>query len=399
MNQLTGFEGLHCANCGARMQGEFCHECGQSIHSVLKPVHGMVEETIETFFHIDGRIVHTLPPLLVKPGFLTLEYFAGRRVRYIAPFRLMFVLCLLSFFVFHLTVDRMSGKIVANGHPLVNVSSGDIERAADPGQVRAALNEELDGLREARATGVLPQVALDQTQVAARDLRQRASRRLLALGAAPMAAASVAAPLAPPPPATLGLTDHKVTWSTTWDRQPPIRISGLPAAANARLTEMGRQVNANWQAMLSGDAKASAQARQRMVSGIFGVLPATMFVLIPVFAGLLKLAFVFRRRLYMEHLIVALHSHAFIFLSLLLLTGVGLLAVWLRPHAGWTGYPLNLLLTLIALWIPVYLLLMQKRIYHQSWLRTVLKFCCICFAYLLLLQVALVIALVLGMAH
>jgi hypothetical protein len=100
MKQLTSYEGQHCANCGTAMQGEFCHECGQSIHSVLKPMHGMIEETVETLLHIDGRIVHTLPPLLLKPGFLTLEYFSGRRVRYIAPFRLMFVLCVLAFFVF-----------------------------------------------------------------------------------------------------------------------------------------------------------------------------------------------------------------------------------------------------------------------------------------------------------
>ena len=40
-----------------------------------------------------------------------------------------------------------------------------------------------------------------------------------------------------------------------------------------------------------------------------------MFVLIPLFALLLKLFYVFRRRLYMEHLIVALHSHAFLFLA------------------------------------------------------------------------------------
>ncbi len=399
MNQLTSFEGLHCANCGARLQGEFCHECGQSVHSVLKPVHGMVEETIETLLHIDGRIVHTLPPLVLRPGFLTLEYFSGRRMRYIAPFRLMFVLCLLSFFVFHLAVNRISGKIVSNGHPMVNVSSGDIERAADPGQVRAALDEQLDGLREARATGVLPQLALDQTQVAARELRQRASRRLVVLGAAPMSAASVAEPLPPAHPATLAVMGTKGALGRSWGTQTPVRIIWLPAVANARLTELTRQLQANWQAVLSGDAKASAQAKQRMINGVFGVLPPTMFVLIPVFAGLLKLAYAFRRRLYMEHLIVALHSHAFIFFSLLLLTLVGALTAWLAPHAAWTGYPLGVLQGLIGLWLPTYLLIMQKRVYRQSWPRTALKFWCIGWGYVWLLVLALAIASAVGMAH
>ena len=65
---------------------------------------------------------------------------------------------------------------------------------------------------------------------------------------------------------------------------------------------------------------------QRMISGTFSALPPTMFVLIPVFAILLKLFYVFRRRLYVEHLIVALHSHAFMFLSLLLITLAGMLS-------------------------------------------------------------------------
>jgi hypothetical protein len=46
-------------------------------------------------------------------------------------------------------------------------------------------------------------------------------------------------------------------------------------------------------------------------------VPSTLFVLLPVFALMLKFAYAFKRRLYMEHLIVALHSHAFLCLALL----------------------------------------------------------------------------------
>ncbi|MEY2113754.1 MULTISPECIES: DUF3667 domain-containing protein [Rhodanobacter] len=93
MKQLTRYEDLHCADCGVAMQGGFCHACGPSIHRVLKPMRHMAVEVVETLLRIDSRILRTLPALFLKPGFLTLEYFAGRRMRYIAPFRLMFVLC------------------------------------------------------------------------------------------------------------------------------------------------------------------------------------------------------------------------------------------------------------------------------------------------------------------
>jgi hypothetical protein len=405
MKQLTSYEGLHCANCGASMQGEFCHECGQSIHSVLKPMHHMVEETVETVLHIDGRIVHTLPPLLLKPGFLTLEFFSGRRVRYIAPFRLMFVLCVLSFFVFHLAIDQISSKVGASGFPLVSVNGSAIENAHNPVQVRKALQKQLDGLQTARATGLLSPNLLDQTNVAARDLRQKASRRLLELGAAPISAASIAEPL---PSVTVKPADAMKSAATVPDdvgheavgqESTSVRIAWLPDMVNARLTELGKHIQDNMHALKRGDPVARQEAQQRMISGAFSTLPPTMFVLIPVFAILLKLFYVFRRRLYMEHLIVALHSHAFMFLSLLLITVTGMLSTWLRPHAAWTGYALGLLQTVLILWIPIYLLIMQKRIYRQGWPMTVLKFWCVGWCYFWLLMIALTVAALLGMAH
>ncbi|OOG43328.1 DUF3667 domain-containing protein [Rhodanobacter sp. C05] len=405
MKQLTTYEGLHCANCGASMQGEFCHECGQSIHSVLKPVHAMAEETLETVLHIDGRIVHTLPPLLLKPGFLTLEYFSGRRVRYIAPFRMMFVLCLLSFFVFHLAIDQISSKVGRGGFPLVSVNDSAIENADSPAQVRKALQKQLDGLQTARATGLLAPNLLDQTNVAARDLRQKASRRLLELGAAPISAASIAEPLPSvtvKPAAAMRAAPtvpDDVEPKASGQESTPVQIAWLPDMVNARLTELGKHIQENMHALKKGDPVARQEAQQRIISGVFSALPPTMFVLVPVFAVLLKLFYVFRRRLYMEHLIVALHSHAFMFLSLLLITVTGMLSTWLRPHAAWTGYALGLLQAALILWIPTYLLIMQKRLYRQGWPMTVLKFWCIGWCYFWLLCFALAVAAVVGMAH
>jgi len=402
MKSLINYEGLHCANCAAPMQGEFCHECGQSVHSVLKPMHHMVEETVETVLHIDGRIVHTLPPLLLKPGFLTMEYFGGRRVRYIAPFRLMFVLCLLSFFVFHLAIDQITAKVNAGGHPLVSVNSNEIDDADTPAEVREALRDGLEGLQHARDTGAMPQIALDHTDDAVRQLREKANRRLIALGAAPMSASSMAAP-----PFPLEATKSPTEKSRSGQgsakgvrvKSRPVNISWLPDIANARLTALGQRVASNWQSAIDGDAATRQEATQRMISGVFSALPPTMFVMIPVFAGLLKLFYIFRRRLYMEHLIVALHSHAFIFLSLLLITLAGMLSTWLRPHAAWAGYALGLVQTALILWVPTYLLITQKRVYRQGWAMTLLKFWFVGWFYFWLLMIFLMVAAALGMSH
>ena len=406
MKQLTSHEGLHCANCGAIMQGEFCHECGQSIHSVLKPMHGMIEETVETVLHIDGRIVHTLPPLLLKPGFLTLEYFSGRRVRYIAPFRLMFVLCLLAFFVCHLRVEDSHIQIGHGGHSKIAnyqvEADNPFEDATTPAAVKLILNRQLANLERARQTmGAVGGLAAPDLASAEHALRQQAAQRLLVLGVTSVAEAPQGPPASTSSPAPITAGDqadiHTKTSDDSLTRASRIKIAWLPDFVNDRLSRSADHLKANMLAMKS--SRTRQEAFDRLLGNFFGVLPQTMFVMIPLFALLLKLFYVFRRRLYMEHLIVALHSHAYLFLSLLLGASLGALSGWLAPHAAWVTHPLNWLEWLLALWVPAYLLIMQKRIYRQGWPMTVLKFWCIGWCYIWLLMTALIIAVVLGLAY
>jgi hypothetical protein len=109
-------------------------------------------------------------------------------------------------------------------------------------------------------------------------------------------------------------------------------------------------------------------------------------VLLPIFALMLKIAYLFKRRLYMEHLIVALHSHAFLCLSLLLVFGLIALGGALPALAT----PAGIIEGLLFAWMPLYLLLMQKRVYAQGWIMTLLKYCVlgICYVVLLSLGVA-----------
>ncbi len=378
MKQLTSHQGMHCANCGAVMQGEFCHDCGQSIRSVLKPLHGMIEETLDTVINVDGRIVHTLPPLLLKPGFLTMEYFAGRRVRYIAPFRLMVVLSLLLFFVLRLSVDQISSKS-QDWQQTANVTGESFADADTPAEVRETLHRELASLPTISAVGVMPQRALDR---AAENMRQKANERLLELQATPVSAASAAAP--------------SMVGATSSD---PIRVTGLPDVVNARLTTLAGQLRSNWRTSRDGDPQARAEAKQRMINGAFGALPPAMFVLIPLFALMLQLFYVFRRRLYMEHLVIALHSHAFMCASLLLIVLCGMLSTWLRPYAAWVGAVLGVVQGGLMLWIPTYLLIMQKRVYGQGWPMTLFKFWLVSGFYFWLLLLVLVVAAALGAAN
>lgn len=394
--QLTQPADLHCANCGTALQGEFCHVCGQSVRSVLKPVHGMLEDTLDLVLNVDGRVIHTLPPLFLRPGFLTLEFFAGRRTRYLAPFRLMFTLCLLAFFVLPIALD--SGGM--SFEPTVNVNGSPFQHAGTPAEVDRLLQKQLAQLAPTSKIPVVGSLASRQLDQARLELAREAARRRIELGdktavipdtvdKLPEAAASTHPPAERETRNLFG--QHRDL------RKDPIKVSWLPDFLNHRLNRAVQRISENIAAM-SGPGNHAA-VKERLLGQFLSALPGAMFFMLPAFAVLLKLMYVFRRRLYMEHLIVALHSHAFLFLSLLLGTLLHMLGVALKPHATWLAGPISMLVTGLWLWAPTYLLIMQKRVYRQGWPMTILKYVMVGWCYFWLLAIAIMGAAVLGLAE
>ena len=90
-----------CTNCGAVAADVYCARCGerQPGHHDLSVGH-FAHEVVHEFVHVDSKLFRTLRDIIAKPGFLTEEYFAGRKSRYIAPLRLFLTLFALQFLAF-----------------------------------------------------------------------------------------------------------------------------------------------------------------------------------------------------------------------------------------------------------------------------------------------------------
>ena len=91
--------GSACFNCGAILQGPWCHACGQLGEDYHRSAHHLIWEALEGMFHADGRLWHTLPRLLFRPASLTSDYLAGKRASQVPPLRVFFVVLLLVFLV------------------------------------------------------------------------------------------------------------------------------------------------------------------------------------------------------------------------------------------------------------------------------------------------------------
>jgi hypothetical protein len=96
----------HCTNCGARVSGRYCSNCGQAVKYELHSFWELLREATEVVTHADSRLWRTLRALLFQPGFLSQQFLAGRRASYLSPFRLYFVLSVLFFLMVSVTHTR-----------------------------------------------------------------------------------------------------------------------------------------------------------------------------------------------------------------------------------------------------------------------------------------------------
>lgn len=89
-----------CLDCGTPVDRRFCPQCGLKAGPRQRPFWSMLIEFLAESFALDGRFWRSLLPLLFKPGTLTREYNAGRRARYVSPFKLYLMSAFVLFFSF-----------------------------------------------------------------------------------------------------------------------------------------------------------------------------------------------------------------------------------------------------------------------------------------------------------
>jgi hypothetical protein len=143
-----------CANCGSLVTGPFCAQCGQRNVRRLVSVRRMMWDVLDDQLSVNSALPRTVSGLLLRPGFLTREYVAGRIVRYIAPFRLYLVTSLLFFLVLALYADPRRLADEADR----DLTAADSAAAAPaPGAVRAdAAKGRFMNLGRMRDTLVVP---------------------------------------------------------------------------------------------------------------------------------------------------------------------------------------------------------------------------------------------------
>lgn len=363
---LVPHPGDRCSNCRRLLDGRFCAHCGQKATELRQPIRQFVGEAFTEYFGFDGRLWTSLRELLVHPGRLTLAYLDGRRVRYLRPLRLYLSATLLFFFLLTVLdpVDKVEG-LMSRG-VRTEQPTGERTAAARVAQIDSALVEFAAGGEGRR--GVLDSLTAVADSVS----------RVVVSETGDLEALSEAIDSQRDSLIQYARLERRVR-QLRWQRD---QLAVLPPDTLIRIEDWDRAsefifpqgdidlVMPDWmprsrpveRLLQSRTSEQRAAALGDFVRNALGRLPTVMFLLLPVFALLLKLIYLRRGWFYSEHLVFALHTHAFAFLVFSALA----VLIGFLGDATWVKWIARVLL----LSLPIYFYVAQKRVYGQSWVKT-----------------------------
>lgn len=297
----------YCRNCyhvfGKEQQNNYCPNCGQENNNHNISFGALLREWISNYIAIDAKYVRSIRLLVTKPGFLTTEFAIGKLQPYLSPIRLYFVASFLYFALF--SFWYAPEQITRNIHlPSLDTLTQDLPDTVFV-HTKIPSNKQNDSIA----------VSFNNNQFS-KDTKT--ALRLL--------------------------------------KQYPAQVVVDSLKANkSQLTQNSISTFFTLQAL-----KVAKNSGVDFLNYLLGLLPLVVFLMTPAFAFILWLLHIRSKRYYVEHLVFALHFHAFLYF---------LLAAYMLLCRYQTVNCNVLLLGSLLL----YLLLAARKMYDQSWIKSIVK--------------------------
>lgn len=316
----------HCKNCGTRLEGMYCHRCGQYALDTEQPFWKYFKQYFENVYQFDSKVWQTLWLLFRRPGILTLEFNAGKISSYVHPLRLFMFISALFFLAVALLIPEADQALPSNPKHLSDLRN--------PKILNALLNvdhqEDFEVLKHDTVVWVgnartvfegLEGLVVIEDRPQADTLQVRLPSYLLDEGFL------VAAPR------------DSIFWSSEDPQRP---------------------------AQLLDQHEVQQLHRQMIYAEIIGWfsqwLPVILLLFIPLFALLLKGLFHRSKIYYMGHFVTALHLHSVqLILIFIMLLGMQ----WIDRSGSYA-------LLLLGLYL-LHMIFALHRIYGDSWGKTAIK--------------------------
>ena len=372
----------HCENCGAALAGEYCAQCGQHAIDYRRSIWRVAIDALDSFLNWDTKFLKSAGILLTRPGKLTNDFNAGRRVRYVHPLRL-YLLASIAFFLIAKLVNVAPGtdikldaedraevqaalaQLTAPDSPLTPEQRSRIEaaRALWAGEAtsgdekkRAKLDDamlRLQGLAEKKEFKPKDVEKLDATLARIDAVNANREEPPAVEGSSPAAAP-------PGPEQARALPSPSVI---------PKRNFGPVIQFDADDDKKPKDPFEQWlETRIKDKIGEGGTKAQLFLETLRSHIPTMMLACVPLFAFVLKLLYIRQRRYYVEHLVYSLHIHTFAYVAVVVITLVAMAAQRLVPNVQ------ELLIFLLSLVAVVQVFLSIRRVYRQGWFMTMFKF-------------------------
>jgi Protein of unknown function (DUF3667) len=342
-----------CRNCDANLgelPANFCPACGQDTLNHPPAFWEFVHEFITHYVALEGKLWKTLWLLFLKPAELTREYRAGRKQRYISPLRLYITASFLFFLVVKIaglgSAITFSAEDAKADKPFIFLKAD-----ADP-----ALKSHSTASRDKQDSAAVSNTAAKHEEDAADGGIDKMVKGIVAEAAESAKQG-----------ATAGSVAGAKAAKENADKSPDddsINVADFTCAAGEKTCQWLKD---HLQAKYKG--KTQTQVLGMLRDGAIANIPYAMFMMLPLFALLTKLLYINRGYYYGEHVVYALHIHAFTFFVMLL---SALLPDWLAVTV------------LVA--AAIYYLVALQRFFGGNWLLTSIRYSVIGIIYPILLS-------------
>ncbi|HEY0105483.1 MAG TPA: DUF3667 domain-containing protein [Rhizomicrobium sp.] len=319
-----------CANCGNPLLGPYCAVCGQPVDSHRRSVHGLLHDFFVDLVNFDSRILRTARALLFQPGELPAAFREGRTQPYVPAIRLYFFVSLIFFVLLGVTgIALIQVQVVANPVKVIWDAKGNAFETnpdfnAEIGKDPEAKDVVKPLIAISRKKATRPGGLFNYTTVTQFFARIGTLHSTLSPAARRQLLENDTVKIEGPGKATSDYVQRKLYETVN-------RIAADPAALNEPLT--------NW-------------------------MPRVLFLLLPLYALLLALFHVLRRKDFylVDHLVFSLSIHTFAFVALMATAGLA------------QALPGDMLVMAFFAVIALYIFLAMKRFYRQGWFLTGVKF-------------------------
>ncbi len=324
---------INCKNCENSFDCnyKFCPHCGQKSNDKLT-VGVLFSNTIRNYFSVDARFFKSFFPLLFKPGYLATKFVEGKRLIYLHPAQLYLFTSVLFFFFFSFKI-RNQERAISNAMKNENRVEKTIDSiilVKDKDSIitniflgKMKKNQEIISLKNEelyRLDSVINKKSRNDSKVINFGFNEEKIDSLLAVNA----------------PESLIYKEMGLNEDDGY-------ITKKMYIQTLKLYKDNGSV-------------------ANILKSFYDTIPIAMFILLPIFALILKLLF-FNHGPFAYHLVFSFYYFSYLFSTFIILLLIGF--IW-GNFSGWLQF-------LIILSTFLYLCIAVKKFYCKNWSTSLLK--------------------------